>query len=498
MRREWAGTSQARKQMQSLLSLTKTPNLFKAPLRRWLRSLWLNEELTAHVRTDLPAEYATEWERQLIGLSDGDAAPEFGLSANSRLPEKASSIREIQFHTVRSIKKIERGDIANVVFGDGLSSASQHVNPTEVSNYRKDVWFPVVKEEHYPKAMRLMGNTKLDRGDIVGGDGLSPTGQLSINPTEVSNYRKDVWFPVVKEEHYPKAMRLMSNTKLDRVDIVGGDGLSPTGQLSLNSTAVSKYNEDVWFPGESLLQGECHLHMMGLDTGSDKSSEKTVNNDGCQQIDRSNAEIPIHGISGENTDAIARQIYKSLAPDCRKSSHAAEQVAGATYWHQINDAGLVLLWPFMPELFRQLGLLKNKRFINTYAQHQAALCLDWLSRGESEPLKLPTVSRRLCGLSGRDINEDIDLEEELRQKLSVWLADIPRAMPAKWQKLSSGDLRQWFLQRPGWCSPDPEHTTIYVQPAVFDVLFNDWSWPTELVALPWLERPLTIRWSQPL
>ncbi|RAY96054.1 hypothetical protein DP187_23950 [Enterobacter cloacae] len=322
---------------------------------------------------------------------------------------------------------------------------------------------------------------------------MSPAGPLNVNPATASNYSDDVWFPGVQGETYPNTMRPMSNTKLERVDRV-----PLAGQLSLNRAAVSKYNEDVCFPGESLLQGECHLHIMGLVTELDKNSEKTVNKDCSKQIDHSNAEIPIHGMSGENTDTIARQIYRSLDPDYRQSIHAAEQVGVAAYWHQINDAGLVLLWPFMPELFRQLGLVNNKRFINTHAQQLAALCLDWLSRGESEPMTLPTVSRRLCGLSSSDINEGIDLEEDIRQKLNVWLTGMSQILPAKWQKLSSGDIRQWFLQRQGWCSPNPENTTIYIQPAVFDVLLNDWPWPTELVAVPWLEQPLTIRWSEPL
>lgn len=166
-------------------------------------------------------------------------------------------------------------------------------------------------------------------------------------------------------------------------------------------------------------------------------------------------------------------------------------------WQPISHAGLVLLWPLLPSLFRQLGLLEGKRFIDLQAQYQAALCLDWLSREGEDPLAFPTISRWLCGLPAENSAAEAVLDAAIQEQLELWFAGLVQVLPATWQKLSACDMRQWFLQRLGWRSADPDQTTVYIQPAVFDVLLNNWPWPVELAALPWLEKPLTIRWTEP-
>ncbi|WP_143135186.1 contractile injection system tape measure protein [Burkholderia ubonensis] len=167
-------------------------------------------------------------------------------------------------------------------------------------------------------------------------------------------------------------------------------------------------------------------------------------------------------------------------------------------WRPVSHAGVVLLWPVLPGLFRQLGLLEGKRFLSRPAQHQAAACLDWLAREELPPQEPPTISRWLCGLTpGNAVGEALRPNDAVQEMLGHWLTRLPLSLPTNWQKLSTGDIRQWFLRRPGWLSADPGQFTLHVQPEVFDVLLNDWSWPVNLAALPWLDQPLTVRWTEP-
>ncbi|WP_369679033.1 contractile injection system tape measure protein, partial [Burkholderia ubonensis] len=91
-------------------------------------------------------------------------------------------------------------------------------------------------------------------------------------------------------------------------------------------------------------------------------------------------------------------------------------------WRPVSHAGVVLLWPVLPGLFRQLGLLEGKRFLSRPAQHQAAACLDWLAREELPPQEPPTISRWLCGLTpGNAVGEALRPNDAVQEMLGHWL-----------------------------------------------------------------------------
>lgn len=175
----------------------------------------------------------------------------------------------------------------------------------------------------------------------------------------------------------------------------------------------------------------------------------------------------------------------------RKSDSLSEE-----QWQPVSCAGMVLLWPMLPGLFRHLGLVEGKRFVSLQAQRQAAGCLLWLALRQHEPPVEQRVSRLLCGLpaegeiTSEDMPDDITCEQ-LRQ----WLTGMPALLQATWTKLSAEDIRQWFLLRPGWISPQPGKITLRIQPEAFDVLLNDWPWPVNVAPLPWFEQPLTVYWT---
>ncbi len=192
-------------------------------------------------------------------------------------------------------------------------------------------------------------------------------------------------------------------------------------------------------------------------------------------------------LSGKNIQTQQSQ------PRNRKSGFPSEE-----QWQPVNCAGLVLLWPMLPGLFRQQGLVEGKRFVSPQAQQQAAACLDWLSCAgdNSETWQCSKVSLLLCGLATETQVAAEWPDDNQQQILQQWLAQLPHLLPGTWQKLSPTDIRMWFLQRPGWLPAEPEENILYVKPEVFDVLLNDWPWPVNLAALPWLEQPITVRWSE--
>ena len=178
-------------------------------------------------------------------------------------------------------------------------------------------------------------------------------------------------------------------------------------------------------------------------------------------------------------------------PGSRKSDSLPDE-----HWQPVSCAGMVLLWPVLPGLFRHLGLVEGRQFVSQRAQRCAAGCLLWLAFRQGELPPETIVSQLLCGLSPEGEMAPSYMPDGVTQaRLEQWMAGLPALLPSTWQKLSVEDIRQWFLLRPGWMSPDPGQRRLRIQPEAFDVLLNDWPWPANMVPLPWLAQPLSVYWN---
>ncbi|MGV7961682.1 contractile injection system tape measure protein [Photorhabdus tasmaniensis] len=163
--------------------------------------------------------------------------------------------------------------------------------------------------------------------------------------------------------------------------------------------------------------------------------------------------------------------------------------------YQINNAGALVLWPMLPALFNQFGLLDNKIFIHRQAQFSAVNFLNYLIWGNEEiQTERNILNNVLCGLMADEIIEIISVEPEKQLIIDQWLDAIISQLPG-WKKLSRNDARQLFLQRSGELLINEQEIKITVQHQPFDMLLANWPWPLNIAKLPWLNRPLRIDWQ---
>lgn len=161
----------------------------------------------------------------------------------------------------------------------------------------------------------------------------------------------------------------------------------------------------------------------------------------------------------------------------------------------ISNAGLLLLWPLLPQLFSRLGLWEEEQFVSDAARWQAVYSLDRLVWGDVSPtVGRLTLNQVLCGVScSTSVPPSMPLSLLQLQQIDDWLAAIGQQLPG-WQKLSLTDIRQLFLQRSGKISTEGPVPQISVWPEPYDFLLRDWPWPMTLASFPWTEQPLTIVW----
>ncbi|MDB6367980.1 contractile injection system tape measure protein [Photorhabdus bodei] len=163
--------------------------------------------------------------------------------------------------------------------------------------------------------------------------------------------------------------------------------------------------------------------------------------------------------------------------------------------YQISNAGILILWPMLPALFNQLGLLEGEKFIHRQAQYHAANFLDYLIwETEETSIERNRLNNVLCGLTADENSESILLEPEKQLITSQWLDTIIAQLPG-WKKLSGNDVRQLFLQRPGELLANEQEIKITIQQQPFDALLTEWPWPLNIAKLPWLDHSLLIDWQ---
>lgn len=162
----------------------------------------------------------------------------------------------------------------------------------------------------------------------------------------------------------------------------------------------------------------------------------------------------------------------------------------------IQNAGLVILAPFLPRYFDMLGMLENGVFKNPETAARGAMLLQYLASGETEaPEYLLAFNKVLCNLDiGYPIARTIvvtDHEEEASQQLLF-------AVLQNWEKMRSStveNLRGSFILREGIIYQEDGHYVLKVEGKGYDILLSFLPWTISDIALPWMDYRLETVWT---
>lgn len=158
-----------------------------------------------------------------------------------------------------------------------------------------------------------------------------------------------------------------------------------------------------------------------------------------------------------------------------------------------ENAGLVLLHPFLPQFFDALGVAAGGELIDP----DRALCLlHYLATGETvAPEHRLTLAKVLCGIPlDRPVAADVGLTADETAEAEALL----EAVVSHWSALghaSPDALRGEFLARAGLLSVDAEDDWLLrVEARTLDILLDRLPWGISLVQTPWMPSPLTVEW----
>ncbi|RLJ79416.1 contractile injection system tape measure protein [Pedobacter alluvionis] len=162
----------------------------------------------------------------------------------------------------------------------------------------------------------------------------------------------------------------------------------------------------------------------------------------------------------------------------------------------IKNAGLVLLWPFLPRFFNALALTDNDGFIDAAAAVKACFLLQYLAYGNNMDVFEPSFLLNKL-LTGIDIFEPINIHVVLTQDEKDAADHMLRAainnVPL-WKTLSEDGLRQAYLQREGILSARDGQWLLQAKRETYDVILDKLPWTVAVIKFPWMEKLIFVEW----
>jgi hypothetical protein len=163
----------------------------------------------------------------------------------------------------------------------------------------------------------------------------------------------------------------------------------------------------------------------------------------------------------------------------------------------ISNAGVVLLHPFLVELFHHLNWLKDKKdFEDEIFREKAVHMLGWLATGQEEiPENDLIVPKVLCGMA---LEYPVDRVVLLTEEDKLKGMRLLEAVLKHWQALKGtgpDGLRQAFLTRQGKLSRTGTDWKLHIENNTIDILLDRLPWGISMIKLPWMPQMLHVKWN---
>lgn len=161
----------------------------------------------------------------------------------------------------------------------------------------------------------------------------------------------------------------------------------------------------------------------------------------------------------------------------------------------VPATGIVILHPFLTELFKETELWDGENWYSRESPYRAIQLLSWLAFGETGlPEYQLLFFKILCGM---DVETALPAEAPLTDKEINACKELLAAVILHWKALrntSAGGLQQGFLQRKGKISQSETGYQITIERLAQDILLSHLPWGYSMIRLPWMEGMLNVTW----
>ena len=162
----------------------------------------------------------------------------------------------------------------------------------------------------------------------------------------------------------------------------------------------------------------------------------------------------------------------------------------------IPNAGVVLLWPFLTTLFRNLGYLDGKLFKDRKYQERAVHLIQYIVDGEdTAPEFVLMLNKIICGI---ELTDSIDLNIRLTEKEKDEVNSFIVTVKNQWKEMQNTSIdifRDTFLKREGALMFEKGKWNLKVEHKAIDILLTKLPWGLSMVKYSWNEYLIIVEWD---
>jgi hypothetical protein len=179
----------------------------------------------------------------------------------------------------------------------------------------------------------------------------------------------------------------------------------------------------------------------------------------------------------------------------RTSAPSVDKVPAALGEYYVLNAGLVLCWPYLNQLFKRTGYLRDGKFKDQNRQQRAVLLLGYLAGFEeceeheltlaklltNWPLSMPVIKRMKLTLKEK---------KEANAMLTNMILNWPIL-----KNTSIDGLQSSFFHRAGKLRKEEQGWKLIVEQKSYDMLLDHLPYSIAIIKLPWMEEILKVDWA---
>ena len=161
----------------------------------------------------------------------------------------------------------------------------------------------------------------------------------------------------------------------------------------------------------------------------------------------------------------------------------------------IENAGAVILWPFLREFFESQNLIDKTSFRDDNCREKAVLWLQHIvTGGHSFPEYDLSLNKILCGWRLEEtLASHLDLRDDEMSKAEEMLEKVIEQWKAI-GKVSVPGFRESFLLRDGLLKRNDFGWQLKVERKPYDLLLDRLPWSFGLIKFKWMNQPLFVEW----